>query len=151
MNSKDIKDLILTLDKTNINKLEIQNDNFKIYIEKGVYSSQNNPYENITTEVIKNEETAQVIEETVRSTDENIYIIKAPLMGTFYKAPSPDSQPYVSVGSKVSKGDTLCILEAMKLMNEIESDVDGEIISILVENEDLVEYNQPLFEIRLNK
>jgi acetyl-CoA carboxylase biotin carboxyl carrier protein len=76
------------------------------------------------------------------------HTIKAPIVGTFYAAPSPDSPPYVEVGTKVSEGQTLCIIEAMKLMNEIESDVNGVIEEILVENGTPVEFNQPLFVIK---
>ena len=69
------------------------------------------------------------------------------MVGTFYRAPSPDADPYVAVGSMVSPGSVLCIIEAMKLMNEIESEVSGKIVKILVENAQPVEYNQPLFHI----
>jgi len=74
--------------------------------------------------------------------------IRSPIVGTFYRAPSPDADPYVEVGHKVRKGSVLCIVEAMKLMNEIESDIDGEIVKVLVENAKPVEYNQPLFLIK---
>lgn len=74
--------------------------------------------------------------------------IRSPIVGTFYRAPSPDADPYIEVGHKVRKGSVLCIIEAMKLMNEIESDVEGEIIKVLVENAKPVEYNQPLFLIK---
>lgn len=73
--------------------------------------------------------------------------MESPIVGTYYEAATPDADPFVSVGSKVKKGDTLCIIEAMKLMNEIEADADGEIAEILVKNEEGVEYGQPLFRI----
>lgn len=74
--------------------------------------------------------------------------IKSPIVGTFYHASSPQAQPFVTVGSKVKKGDVVCVIEAMKLMNEVEAEEDGEIIEILVENEEMVEYGQPLFVLR---
>jgi acetyl-CoA carboxylase biotin carboxyl carrier protein len=74
--------------------------------------------------------------------------VLSPIVGTFYRAPSPDADPYIQVGQRVSAGDTLCIVEAMKLMNEIESDVSGTVVKILVENSQPVEYNQPLFLIQ---
>lgn len=74
--------------------------------------------------------------------------VLSPIVGTFYRAPSPDADSYVQVGQRVSAGDTLCIVEAMKLMNEIESDVSGTVVKILVENAQPVEYNQPLFVIQ---
>jgi acetyl-CoA carboxylase biotin carboxyl carrier protein len=77
----------------------------------------------------------------------NLIEIKSPMVGTFYRAPAPEAPPYVEIGSHVSKGQTLCILEAMKLMNELESEVDGVIREVLVDNADPVEYGQVLFRI----
>ena len=74
--------------------------------------------------------------------------INAPIVGVFYAAPSPDSDPYAPVGKRVKKGDTVCIIEAMKCMNEIQAESDGEIVEVLVNNGDLVEYDQPLFKVR---
>lgn len=75
-------------------------------------------------------------------------VIKAPLVGTFYSAEGPNAKPFVEVGSYVHKGDVVCIVEAMKLMNEVESEVEGEVLEILVNNEDMVEYNQPLIVLK---
>ena len=74
--------------------------------------------------------------------------IKAPMVGTFYSASSPDAEPFVKVGDHVKKGDIVCVIEAMKLMNEVEAEEDGEIVEILVNNEDMVEYGQALFVVR---
>lgn len=74
-------------------------------------------------------------------------IVKAPMVGTFYLKPAPTSAPYVEIGKEVKKGDTLCIIEAMKLMNEIESEYDGKIVEILVKDGEAVEYGKPLFKI----
>ena len=79
--------------------------------------------------------------------DENVVEITSPMVGTFYRSPSPEAPPYVEVGSQVRKGQTLCILEAMKLMNEMEAEIDGTIRAVLVENTDPVEFGQPLFLI----
>ncbi len=76
-----------------------------------------------------------------------LHEIRSPIVGTFYRAPAPDAEPYVEVGQQVKRGDVLCIVEAMKLMNEIESDVDGRVVEILAENGKPVEYNQVLFRI----
>ena len=75
-------------------------------------------------------------------------IVKSPMVGTFYSKSSPTAESFVKIGSKVKKGDILCIIEAMKLMNEIESEFDGEIVDILVKEEEMVEYGQPLFVIK---
>lgn len=88
--------------------------------------------------------------EALRS-DENLHVVKSPIVGTFYAAAGPGSEAFVSVGSKVESGQALCIIEAMKLMNEIESEVAGEVVRIFVENGQPVEYGEPLFGIRPNR
>ena len=92
--------------------------------------------------------TTNVEENNIEATEENFNIVKSPMVGTFYLKPSPDSEPYVQVGQKVKKGDTLCIIEAMKLMNEIESEFDGEIAEVLLKDGEMVEYGKPLFKIK---
>lgn len=99
-----------------------------------------------TLEVPKNavEISAKVVQE-----DANYEFIKSPIVGTFYSASGPDSEDFVKIGDKVKKGQVLCIIEAMKLMNDIESDFDGEVVEILVKNEQMVEYGQPLFKMKV--
>lgn len=88
--------------------------------------------------------------EEQKETGKRLHEIRSPIVGTFYRAPAPDAEPFVQVGSRVTPGTTLCIIEAMKLMNEIQSDVSGVVAKILVENGQPVEYNQPLFLIELD-
>ena len=99
----------------------------------------------------KNQEIQEEIvnqnEETIEDKEEG-NIVKSPMVGTFYMKPSPNSKPYVEVGQKVKKGDVLCIIEAMKLMNEIESEFDGEITEVLLKDGDMVEFGKPLFKIK---
>ena len=85
---------------------------------------------------------------TSASADEGLHVVKSPIVGTFYESPSPGSPPFVKPGDKVEAGQVLCIIEAMKLMNEIEADLGGEIVKRLVNNGQPVEYGQPLFSIR---
>lgn len=101
-------------------------------------------------EVVETNKTtvAKNVEETEEAQEENCNIVKSPMVGTFYLKPSPDSDPYVQVGQRVKKGDTLCIIEAMKLMNEIESEFDGEIVEVLLKDGEMVEYGKPLFKIK---
>jgi acetyl-CoA carboxylase biotin carboxyl carrier protein len=80
--------------------------------------------------------------------DEGLHVVCSPLVGTFYRAPRPGEEPYVEVGDRVEVGQTLCLVEAMKLMNEIPADISGEVIEVLIENARGVEYDQPLFRIR---
>ena len=82
--------------------------------------------------------------------DKNLHQIKSPMVGTFYAAPTPDSDPYVKIGDKIDEKSIVCIVEAMKLFNEIEAEVKGEIVEILVENAQLVEYGQPLFLVKVD-
>jgi acetyl-CoA carboxylase biotin carboxyl carrier protein len=82
---------------------------------------------------------------------EDLYIVKSPIVGTFYAASSPNAEPFITVGAHVNTGQVLCIIEAMKLMNEIESDVTGEVVRIFVENGQPVEYGEPLFGIHPNR
>lgn len=100
----------------------------------------------------KTPEKSTITEEVKKDSDkekaEEGNVVKSPMVGTFYLKPSPSSAPYVEVGKKVKKGDVLCIIEAMKLMNEIESEFDGEIKEILVKDEEAVEYGKPLFIIK---
>ena len=106
--------------------------------------------ENVSTKQSLNVEkvqTTQKIEEKVETVEDG-NVVKSPMVGTFYSKPSPNSESYVKVGQKVKKGDVLCIIEAMKLMNEIESEFDGEVVEILVKDEEAVEYGKPLFVIR---
>ena len=84
------------------------------------------------------------------ATDAGLHVIKSPFVGTFYAAPSPGKPNYSKLGDKVKAGQPLCVLEAMKIMNEIDSDVNGEIVEICVDNESLVEFGQPLFKIKPN-
>ena len=93
------------------------------------------------------QESATVAPTETAGSKQNVIEFKAPMVGTFYRAPAPDTDPYIQEGDQVSPGKVLCIIEAMKLMNEIEAEVSGKIVKILVENAQPVEYNQPLFLI----
>ncbi len=101
-----------------------------------------------TKDVIKVENVKENTVNQEKNEEQEGNIVKSPMVGTFYSKPSPNSEPYVTVGQKVKKGDVLCIIEAMKLMNEIESEFDGEIVEVLVKDEEAVEYGKPLFVIK---
>ena len=103
-----------------------------------VQTNSNHSEEQAVTEVKKSE----------ADSDEGLHKICSPIVGTFYRAPAPDADPYIQVGDSVSEGGVLCIVEAMKLMNEIESDVSGKVVKILVDDGTPVEYNQPIFLIQ---
>ena len=90
---------------------------------------------------------APVIREEAAVDFNRVHEIKSPMVGVFYASPSPDAKPFVEIGSKVKKGDVVCIIEAMKLMNELTADQDGEVVDVCVNNGDVVEYGQPLFKL----
>ncbi len=104
--------------------------------------------ENVPAKEIVKIETNEIKETKIEEKVQEGNIVKSPMVGTFYGKPSPNSEAYVTVGQKVKKGDVLCIIEAMKLMNEIESEFDGEVVEILVKDEETVEYGKPLFVIK---
>ena len=146
MNIKDIKELLEAFDNSKTNVLEFETEEFRIYLDKGASTFQ----------------VAQTLPQTVQAPQEPIVqrveakpecevegeLITSPMVGTFYQAPSPDSPPYVRVGDKVKKGDTLCIIEAMKIMNELEAEFDCEILEVLVEDGQPVEFDTPLFRVK---
>lgn len=143
MNINDIKCLAEVMKKNGISKLEFEDGQIKLHLERNV------EYETATSSVeVRREEFFEVEEK--ESEDRNISEVKAPLVGVFYAAKAPGEPPYVEVGDKVSKGDTLCLIEAMKIMNEIQSDVDGTIEEKCVTNGQIVEFGQVLFKIRKN-
>ncbi|MCC0636487.1 MULTISPECIES: acetyl-CoA carboxylase biotin carboxyl carrier protein [unclassified Clostridioides] len=148
MNINEIKELLKVIDSTNLEYVKLESSDFKLEASKKTEVTSS-PVLSVQQESVVDLslEKPFVNEEPVVS-NENLSIVVAPLMGTFYDSPSPDAEGFVKVGDVVEEGDTLCILEAMKLMNEITSEIKGEIIEVLVDNEELVEYNQPLFKIK---
>ena len=159
MEYKDIKKLIDDMGESKIDELEIEfPEGVKISMKKNtkkeVVIERAEPPRTVieasapmTVPVVsqKQENSLVNVEEKV---EENYKIIKSPMVGTFYASSSPDKDPYVKVGDKVKKGQVVCIVEAMKLMNEIESEFDGEILEICVNNQDMVEYGTPLFKVK---
>ncbi len=157
MDTNTLKKIIKIFEGSNISDLEVEQDGLKIKLSKHsnyphipalpagaqvVYQQPSLIAQETSTITPKTEETKTEIKEEKVS---KYHEIRSPIVGTFYRAPAPDADAYVKVGDHISVGTVLCIVEAMKLMNEIESDVSGALIKILVENGKPVEYNQPLF------
>ncbi len=146
MDFKEIKELIRIFDKSEADKLRIKDGNFEILLQSGsenTYISSPTP---VTSVAIPSE-----VKNEINETKDEISLegetIKSPMVGTFYASPSPEAEPFLKIGDKVSKGQTLCILEAMKIMNEVEAEFDCKIIDILIKDSDPVEYDMPLFVI----
>ena len=156
MDYKDIKKLIDDMGNSNLDSLEIEfPEGIKISMTKNtgkevvITTGGPNVIEGsapMTPPVVRENKGTSLV--NVQNDEENYKIVKSPMVGTFYASSAPDKEPFVKVGDKVHKGQVLCIVEAMKLMNEIESEFDGEIVEICVNNEDIVEYGKSLFKIK---
>ncbi|MBA2873421.1 acetyl-CoA carboxylase biotin carboxyl carrier protein [Thermaerobacillus caldiproteolyticus] len=164
---QEIRELIRLIDQSSIEEFVYEHEGTKVHMKK---PSTSVPVETVvktvaeptvkivtpeapsqapaqpTAPIAETKQEEQAKQETVNK--ENLHKITSPMVGTFYTAPSPDAPPYVKVGDKVKKDTIVCIIEAMKLFNEIEAEVNGEIVEILVQNGQLVEYGQPLFLVK---
>lgn len=155
-----IKELINTIDTSTLRVFELECENIKLKLSKNDESFSksdkivNKNIPSINEDINKTSKEEQVkevskeISKEVVSSDENLNVVNSPLVGTYYSSSTPGGKPYVEVGSKVKKGDIICIVEAMKIMNEISSDFDGEIVEVLRRDEDIVEFGMPLFKIK---
>ena len=159
MNINDIQDLIKFVAKAGVNEVEIEKKDFKIVIksdymakkktnfkEEPTIVQQQIPVGNIAAQPIA--AAAPTMESAPAAKEEensNLITVKAQMIGTFYRSPGPDKDPFVEVGSVIKPGDKLCIIEAMKLFNEIESEVSGKIVKVLAEDQSPIEFEQPLF------
>lgn len=137
---KNIQDLVEILNEQNLNEIEVQRGDWRIRIRRESIAA-------VSVQAPSSPESGQASETTVEGSSSRLLTVTSPVVGTFYRSSSPDVDVYVEEGDLVSRGQVLCIVEAMKLMNEIESEVDGRVVKVLVENESGVEYGQPLFVI----
>ncbi len=151
MKPKEIQDLIDFIAKSGLQEVNIETDEFKLKVRKNAENKTiiENPVTSAApvqaaipqTPVVTNEDQ----QPTVETVSNNHVVVKSPMIGTFYRSASPEAEPFVKVGDPIDLGDTVCIVEAMKLFNEIESEVSGIIIKVLVDNASPVEYDQELF------
>lgn len=162
MKTSEIKELIQVLQNTDYRYIFIKQEDTSILLSKDAV----NEVQEIQAPPVIKPVKAEKCEESIAPVKENVqlpaqqiqepvkeddcFIVKSPIVGTYYGSPSPDAESFVKRGDVINKGDIICIIEAMKLMNEIESEVSGEVIEILVENEAIVQYGQPLFKIKTN-
>lgn len=152
MDFKDIKELIRVFDKSELNKLKVKEGEFEISMQRG--------FEGVVTTVSAAPavaapvaaisapvSTTSVVSTDTATTTKSGDFINSPMVGTFYSSPSPESPAFVNVGDTIKKGQTLCILEAMKIMNEVEAEFDCKILEILVKDGSPVEYDMPIFVV----
>lgn len=150
LSQEEIQKLIELVDQNNISELKLENKDFKFTIRRG---SSNGAAAVVNPVPVQQQRAAEPAPTLVKAPSEqesaSLHYISAPLVGTFYTAASPDAPPFIKIGDRVQPGDVLGIIEAMKLMNEVESDVEGEVVQILVENANSVEYGTRIFAIRV--
>ena len=145
-----LKEIIYILENSNVNEIDLSFWGTRYRVVKNPGTALNAPANNnsVSLALDQSKDNAESVETSSMSNEENGEKILSPMPGTFYAAPSPEANAFVKEGDLVVEGDTLCIIEAMKIMNNIEAEQSGRIIKILVENGKSVEYNQPLFEIK---
>ncbi|MCD9021326.1 acetyl-CoA carboxylase biotin carboxyl carrier protein [Cohnella silvisoli] len=152
----EIKELIKLVDQTSVHELEIENEGMRLAIRKPgrteIVNVQTAPLSHTYLPTAPTAQAAPVASQpeakTAAADNSHLHRIVSPMVGTFYRSPSPDASSFVNIGDKVSDKTVVCILEAMKLMNPLEAEVKGEIVDILVENGQLVEFGQPLFLVK---
>lgn len=156
----DIREFMRLMDETSIHELQVEAGDVKLVLKKAplaeraavVQTGRSDPGQSasvaapVRTEPVDTRESVPVAADGANS---NGAIISSPMVGTFYRSSTPAAPPYVDVGSRITEKTVVCIVEAMKLMNEIEADVRGEIVEVLAENGQLVEFGQPLFRVNL--
>ena len=148
MNIKEIKEMIQLMNENNLTELELEKDGLKIRLKKSLSGAfeQMIINEPRTVQMVQNgRETAEPKEASKPAATASKSVIKSPMVGTFYASPAPDAPPFVQIGSQVEVGQVICVIEAMKLMNEIKSEVRGKVVEMQVNNGDPVEFGQSLF------
>lgn len=158
MNLNEIQDLIKFVAKSGVTEVEIEQKDFKITIKSESKKSDSPIIVQAAAPVVPQmvaapaqaaaapaQIAAPAVTESASAEDSKLITVKSPMIGTFYRSSGPDKDPFVSVGQSINKGDTVCIIEAMKLFNEIEAEFSGKIVKVLVDDATPVEYDQPLF------
>lgn len=156
LNMNELRELAALVNENGFTDFEFENENIRVRLSKNpapqylqampMQQSAPAPMQNTASKPDTQPDSAAT--DNIAAIENNLHKITSPIVGTFYSAPSPDKEPYVKEGSKVSAETTVCIVEAMKLMNEIQAEVSGEVIEIYVENGQPVEFGQPLFGIK---
>ena len=157
MDIKEIQELVKFVSKSGVSEVEIESKGFKITIKTPPYKRGGQPEVQVVQAApvaaqpvaVAPAAAPQPVAEAASAKEEvgNYEEVKSPMIGTFYRSSSPDKDPFVGVGDEVKKGDVICIIEAMKLFNEIEAEVSGKIVKVLADDSSPVEYDQPLFLI----
>ena len=151
MNLKEIKELINLMNENGLSELEIEREGANIRLRKSpsgnFEATTEGPSAARTVQTIRSDQDSAAKKEEEAAAAKKLVAIKTPMVGTFYRSPAPDAKSYVEIGKVVAVGEVVCIIEAMKLMNEIKSEVKGKVVEVLVENAEPVEYGQALFMV----
>ena len=149
MNIKEIKEMITLMNENNLLELEIEKEGMRIRLKRESVSSEKDINASGIVTIPQFSVTQEAIQPQVKKEEPAIKFIeiKSPMVGTFYRSPSPESPPFTEVGQMIEIGQVVCIIEAMKLMNEIKSDIKGKLVEVLIENGHPIEFGQPLFLI----
>ena len=148
MDNKDIFELVRFFDKSSITELEMEDQNTRIRIKKDLTAKAAAGQDDCAAdrrEISAEEETDEA--KGISQAEDEVSFIRSPIVGVYYMAPSPESDPFVAEGESIKEGDTMCVIEAMKVMNELRAPFDCIIKKIYVENGQMVEFDQPLFEV----
>ena len=149
MQIDQIKELIQLLDQSSVHEMELETSDFKLSLKKETQSVMSTPV--MQAQAVTPSAPAPQVEEKIEEPAQekaSYRTITSPMVGTFYSRPAPDKEAFVNVGDRVESGQIVCILEAMKLFNDVEAEISGEIVEILVADGDLVEFGQPLFSVK---
>jgi acetyl-CoA carboxylase biotin carboxyl carrier protein len=156
LSMKEIRELVDLVTERGLAGLEIERAGFRLRIDgprpagaEVVHPSGPHAHASSAASGPSSRGEAVAAPETAEGADENVHVITSPIVGTFYRSPSPEADPFAEIGQRIAKGKILCIIESMKLMNEIESDVEGEVVAVYPRNGQPVEYGEKLFAIRL--
>lgn len=146
-NFDEIKEMLDLMDERGLEEFELEREGFRVKLRKRSHAMPSSKSEVVVEKSVA-DGAGEVLAPSEVSADDGLVKVKSPIVGTFYRSPEPESDPFIEVGSQVKKGEVLCIIEAMKLMNEIDADLAGEIVKIFVENGQAVEYGEVLFAIK---
>ncbi|MED3982286.1 acetyl-CoA carboxylase biotin carboxyl carrier protein [Priestia megaterium] len=150
INVRELQEVVSLMNESGIQKLHIEHEGTKVVIHKAGIPLEDTAVTEVKTDEIKAAVTEQAPQDSmsVNAADNNEKQILSPMVGTFYAKPEADADPFVQVGERVERKDVVCVIEAMKLFNEVDAGIEGEVLEILVKDGDVVEFGQPLFTVK---
>jgi oxaloacetate decarboxylase alpha subunit/acetyl-CoA carboxylase biotin carboxyl carrier protein len=150
INVRELQEVVSLMNESGIQKLHIEHAGTKVVIDKAGIPLEDTAVTEVKTEEVKAVATEQVPQDSmsVNSAENNEKQILSPMVGTFYSKPEADADPFIQVGQTIEREDVVCVIEAMKLFNEVDAGIEGEVLEILVKDGDVVEFGQPLFTVK---